>query len=109
MENVIYLNGNLVSQSQARVSVLERGFLYGDGLFETMRSYKGRVFKLEEHLRRLFRSSRVISLKISQTEAMLKKAIYATLKANRLKEAYLRLSVSRGEGLGLDFKMHAKY
>jgi branched-chain amino acid aminotransferase len=96
----IYFNGNL-TEERAVISPLDRGFLYGDGVFETMRSYGGRVFRQEEHLMRLFHSAEVISLKIPYTIPQLKKAISDTLLANRLRNAYIRITVSRGEGIGL--------
>ncbi len=98
MEKLVYLNGSLVPENEAKVSVFDRGFLYGDGLFETMRAYAGKIFRLEKHLERLFRSAKMIFLSLTQGEEELKKAVYRTLKANKLKESYLRLTVSRGEG-----------
>ncbi len=103
---MIYFNGSLVPEEEAKVSVFDRGFLYGDGLFETMRAYRGKVFRLEEHLQRLFHSAQIISLPIPKTLKELEEAVYATLKANKLKDAYLRLTVSRGEGeRGLDLPL----
>lgn len=98
MEKLVYLNGSLVPENEAKVSISDRGFLYGDGLFETMRAYAGKIFRLEKHLQRLFCSARMISLSISEGEKEMKEAVYRTLKANNLKEAYLRLTISRGEG-----------
>ncbi len=103
MEKLVYLNGSLVPESEAKVSVFDRGFLYGDGLFETMRAYSGKIFRLERHLRRLFRSAGMISLTLPRGEKEIGAAVYRTLQANELKEAYLRLTVSRGQGgRGLD-------
>ena len=98
MKKLVYLNGNLVPENKAKVSIFDRGFLYGDGLFETMRAYAGKIFRLERHLQRLFRSARILSLSVPGGEEKLKEAIYRTLKANNLEEAYLRLTISRGEG-----------
>ena len=83
---------------QNMISVFDRGFLYGDGLFETMRSYNGKVFKLDEHLSRLVSSANIVKIKIPLSKIMLKEAIYKNLKAKRLKDAYIRLTVTRGEG-----------
>lgn len=103
MAEVVYINGTLVPQEEAKVSIFDRGFLYGDGLFETMRSYSGHVFRLEHHLSRLFSALKILNLDIPFNPSQLKKAIYHTLKANNLNEAYIRLCVSRGEGpLGLN-------
>ncbi len=98
MKKLVYLNGSLVPENEAKVSVFDRGFLYGDGLFETMRAYAGKIFRLEKHLRRLFCAAGMISLSIPGGENELKGAVYRTLKANNLKQAYLRLTISRGEG-----------
>ena len=99
----IYMNGKLVDQNKATVSVFDHGLLYGDGVFEGIRSYNGLVFKLSEHLDRLFESARTLMLEVPLTKAQLEKAVLSTLKANRLKDAYIRLVVTRGPGdLGLD-------
>lgn len=99
----IYLNNKLVPEEKALISVFDHGFLYGDGIYETMRAYKGIVFMIDEHIRRLFRSGDLIKLKIDKSQEEIKKAIYDTLKKNRLKDAYIRLSISRGSGeIGLD-------
>lgn len=99
----IYLNGKLVPEEKALVSVFDHGFLYGDGIYETMRAYRGIVFLIDEHIKRLFRSGNLIRLKIPQSEEEIKKSIYRTLKKNNLKDAYIRLSISRGSGeIGLD-------
>ncbi len=100
---VIYLNNRLVSDSKAKVSVFDHGFLYGDGVYETLRVYDGTVFKFDEHIDRLFHSASLIGLYIPKTPAQIKSAVYMTIKANRLKEAYVRITVSRGKGpIGLD-------
>lgn len=99
----IYLNGKLVEKSEAKVSVFDHGFLYGDGVFEGIRSYNGLVFKLKEHIQRLYESAHSIMLKIPLTQSQMIAAVIKTLKANDLSDAYIRLIVSRGEGdLGLD-------
>lgn len=99
----IYLNDSLVPRSEAKVSVFDHGFLYGDGIYETMRVYDGVVFMFDEHLRRLFRSASLIRLNIPLGVDQIKTAVFDTLKANSLRNAYLRLTVSRGYGeIGLD-------
>ncbi|MFH1775399.1 MAG: aminotransferase class IV [Chloroflexota bacterium] len=97
MEEVVYLNGSLLPRSRAVVSVFDHGFLYGYGLFETMRAYKGRIFQLERHLERLLASSRVLGLEAGLGGIDLGRAVRETLKANNLEDARLRLTVSRGE------------
>ena len=100
---MIYLNNKLVPKSKAVISVFDHGFLYGDGVYETLRAYNGVVFKIDEHISRLFRSASMIGLKIPKTHENIKKAVYKTIKTNKHNEAYIRLSVSRGPGpIGLD-------
>jgi len=99
----IYLNGKLVEASEAKISVFDHGLLYGDGVFEGIRSYGSRVFKLKEHVERLYESAHTILLKIPLSKQEMMRAVVATLKANRLTDAYIRLVVTRGPGdLGLD-------
>jgi branched-chain amino acid aminotransferase len=102
-EQLIYIDGELVPRSEARISVLDHGLLYGDGVFEGIRCYNGVVFKLREHIDRLYRSAKVIKLDIPLTKEEMIKAVIETLKANGLRDAYIRLIVTRGVGdLGLD-------
>lgn len=102
-ENWIYLNGEHVTKDKAVVSVFDHGFLYGDGIFEGIRAYDGVVFKLREHLVRLYESAKSILLNIPLTPAEMEEAIVETLRRNQLSSAYIRLVVSRGNGdLGLD-------
>jgi len=96
MSKIVYLNGCLMPLSQASISVLDYGFLYGFGLFETMRAYGGQVFRLDSHLNRLVRSAEVLGLSIGVTD--LKDAVMATLQANQLSDARIRITVSIGEG-----------
>lgn len=99
----VYLNNKLVLASDAKVSVFDHGFLYGDGVFETMRVYDGVVFMLDEHLSRLYRSASMIGLNLPLNFDSIKVAIYETINANSLKDAYVRLTLSRGYGpVGLD-------
>jgi branched-chain amino acid aminotransferase len=101
----IFMNGALVAKEQAVVSVFDHGLLYGDGVFEGIRAYNGRVFRLKEHLDRLYRSARAIVLDIGMTPAEMQGAVLETLRANGLRDAYIRLVVTRGVGdLGLDPK-----
>lgn len=99
----IYMNGRLVPESQARVSVFDHGLLYGDGVFEGIRAYNGRVFMLDEHVDRLYRSAQAIALKIPLTKAQMARAVVKTCAANRIRNGYIRLVVTRGVGeLGLN-------
>lgn len=97
MEEIVYLNGSLVPRSEALISVDDHGFLYGYGLFETMRAYNGKIFLLDRHLTRLQSSARAIRLDASFADIDLAKACIDTLKANGLREARLRLTVTRGK------------
>ncbi len=98
MEVLIYINGELVPRGEARISPFDRGILYGYGLFETMRSYGGRVFSLDRHLTRLLHSADKIGLGASLDPAALRQAIHRTLEANKLIDARIRLTVTAGEG-----------
>ena len=98
----IYLNGKIVDEHEAVVSVFDHGLLYGDGVFEGIRAYNGKVFKLDEHITRLFESAKTILLDITMTKEEMKEAVLRTIRANFLKDAYIRLVVTRGCGdLGL--------
>ncbi len=97
MEETVYLNGSLVPRSQARVSVFDHGFLYGYGLFETMRAYHGKIFLLERHIKRLLGSAEAIGLASGLAGIDLASACLDTLRANYLEDARLRLTVSHGE------------
>jgi len=97
MEELVYLNGSLLPRSQAHISVFDHGFLYGYGLFETMRAYHGKIFLLERHLNRLLSASQFLGLGSKLNAAELGRACRDTLAANSLENARLRLTVSRGE------------
>jgi len=102
-ELLVYVDGEYYQRSEAKVSVFDHGLLYGDGVFEGIRSYGGVVFKLKEHIDRLYRSAAAIMLEIPLTREEMTKAILETLMKNNLKDAYIRLIVTRGVGdLGLD-------
>lgn len=99
----IYINGKLYDKQDAKISVYDHGLLYGDGVFEGLRSYNGRVFRLEQHLTRLWESARAIWLEIPMTREAMAKAVNDTLRTNGIKDGYIRLLVTRGAGsLGLD-------
>lgn len=100
---MIFLNNKLVRKEKAMISVFDHGFLYGDGIYETLRAYNGIVFMLDEHIERLYRSASLIQLTINKNADAIKKAVYQTLRANKLREAVIRITVSRGPGpAGLD-------
>jgi branched-chain amino acid aminotransferase len=99
----IYINGSFCPKEEAKVSVFDHGYLYGDGIYETLRSYDGMVFKLIEHLARLKQSADMMEMTLLMDEDGIRRAIYDTLSRNGLKDAYIRVSVSRGPGeIGLD-------
>jgi branched-chain amino acid aminotransferase len=101
----IYLNGNLVPKEEAAVSVFDHGLLYGDGVFEGIRFYSGRVFRLDDHIDRLYRSARAIALSIPMDRGAMTQAVLDTIRANDMTDGYVRLVVTRGEGsLGLSPK-----
>ncbi len=103
MSMFVYINGKYFPKEEAKVSVFDHGYLYGDGVFEGIRAYNSRVFKLDEHLERLYDSARSIMLEIPLCIEEMKEATLKTLRKNELRDAYIRLIVSRGEGdLGLD-------
>ena len=99
----VYINGKLYPKEDAKISVFDHGLLYGDGVFEGIRCYNGRMFKFSEHIDRLYNSARAIALEIPMTKEEIKNAVKDTLKANNMKDSYIRLVVTRGIGkLGLD-------
>ena len=99
----IYIDGAHYPKSEAKISVYDHGFLYGDGVFEGIRAYNGVVFKLKEHVDRIYRSAHAITLKIPLTKEELIQAVVDTLRKNNMKDSYIRLIVTRGIGdLGLD-------
>jgi branched-chain amino acid aminotransferase len=103
VERLIYFNGALLPEGQIRISPFDHGLLYGDGIFEGIRAYQGKIFKLEDHLDRLFASAKSLLLNIPPGRQGMADAIVATVRANQLHNAYIRVVVSRGPGdLGLD-------
>ena len=98
----IYIDGTFYPEAEAKISVFDHGLLYGDGVFEGIRFYNGRVFRLDEHLERLWESARAICLTIPLTVAEMEKSVLETIRQNELRDGYIRLLVTRGKGnLGL--------
>jgi len=103
MSLMVYLNGELVPEDEAKVSVFDHGVLYGDGVFEGIRAYNGRIFRLEQHLERLYDSAGAIMLSVPLSIEELTEATLETCRANEVTDGYMRLVVTRGRGdLGLD-------
>src|SRR5512136_680231 len=99
----IYIDGKYYDENNAKVSVFDHGLLYGDGIFEGIRAYNGRVFKLKEHIDRLFYSAKAILLKIPMSHADMMAAVVETCGRNKIRDGYIRLVVTRGAGtLGLN-------
>jgi len=99
----IYIDGKYYPKSQAKINVYDHGLLYGDGVFEGIRVYDGWVFKLKAHIQRLYESAHALMLQIPLTQEQMMQAVVGTLRKNKLKDAYVRLIVTRGIGdLGLD-------
>lgn len=105
MDSIVFLNGFFVKLQNARVSIMDRGFCYGDGLFETLRAYNGKVFRLDLHWDRLYRSAPMIHLDLPLTRGELSVIIQETLRRNNYSDAIIRLTITRGEsapGLQID-------
>ena len=103
---IIYINGLFWTIDKANISVLDRGFTHGDGLFETMRSYSGKIFRLEHHLDRLFRSAHSIFIDLPMTKQEIQSAIKASIELNKLANSIVRITVTRGgqdPGLNIDY------
>lgn len=99
----IYINRKMVNREDAKISIFDHGFLYGDGVFEGIRSYNGRIFKLKEHIDRLYRSAKAIMLQIPISKEELIQDTLMTVRTNKIRDGYIRLIVTRGVGdLGLD-------
>jgi branched-chain amino acid aminotransferase len=101
-EQWVHLNGKLTPKSEARISIYDHGFLYGDGAFEGIRVYNHNIFRLVPHLKRLFRSAQALGITLSMDPAAFQAAIVETVRANNLDTGYIRVTISRGVGLGLD-------
>ena len=103
MSRQIYISGKFVPQEDAKISVFDHGLLYGDGVFEGLRSYGGKVFRLHEHITRLYESARAIWLEIPMTQDAMCQAVNEAIRINKIDDGYVRLVVTRGAGtLGLD-------
>ncbi len=103
MPEVIYLDGKLVPRNEAKISIFDHGLLYGDGVFEGIRAYGGRIFRLEQHLDRLERSGRAIMLEMPLSREEMVEAHVQACRANEIHDGYMRTVITRGEGdLGLD-------
>jgi branched-chain amino acid aminotransferase len=100
---VIFINGKFLPFSKARISVFDHGLLYGDGVFEGIRAYNGKIFKLDEHIKRLYASAKAVMIEIPMSQEEMKENVIKTVRKNKLIDAYIRLVVTRGVGdLGLD-------
>ena len=102
-EQYVYINGSYFKKEDAKISVFDHGLLYGDGVFEAIRAYTGIVFKLKEHIDRLYDSAKSVKIEIGITKEEMKKIVLETLRRNALTESYVRIVVTRGEGtMGVD-------
>src|SRR5271157_1702558 len=102
-ETLVYVDGDFVPKHKATVSVFDHGLLYGDGVFEGIRSYNGNVFRLEDHTERLYNSAKVIYIEIPMSRHEMSDAIMETVRKNQLRDAYIRVVVTRGAGdMGVD-------
>src|SRR3954469_21483686 len=99
----VFIDGKFYNEKNAKISVFDHGLLYGDGIFEGIRAYNGRVFKLKEHINRLFYSAKAILLNIPISHPKMMDGVTATCRENKLRDGYIRLLVTRGPGtLGLN-------
>ncbi|MDI6829616.1 MAG: branched-chain-amino-acid transaminase [Armatimonadota bacterium] len=102
MGQVVYLNGKFVPLEEAKISVYDHGLLYGDGAFEGIRVYSRKVFKLREHIKRLYNSTHAMMISLPITQEEMEEAILELLRRNAVQDGYIRITVTRGVGLGLD-------
>src|SRR5690348_3990840 len=102
MGQCVFLNDRLVPRENAKLDIYDHGFMYGDGAFEGIRVYNRRIFKLDEHLARLYRSARAMAITIRIGREEFRQAVIETVRANEMESGYIRVSISRGVGLGLD-------
>lgn len=98
----VFLNGEFVPAEEAAVSIYDHGFLYGDGAFEGIRVYDRRIFRLDDHLQRLYRSAKAMHFRICLEREAFRNAVIETVRVNEIESGYIRVTVSRGVGLGLD-------
>ncbi len=101
-EQWVHLNGKLIPKQEASIAIYDHGFLYGDGAFEGIRVYEGNVFRLNAHLARLFRSARALGIDLCLDQPTLLSHVLETVRINQMQSCYIRLTISRGTGLGLD-------
>ncbi|MEP6756803.1 MAG: branched-chain-amino-acid transaminase [Chthonomonadales bacterium] len=102
MGQFVWVNGSLVDSEKVMLSIYDHGFLYGDGAFEGIRVYNKRIFRLQEHVDRLYRSARALAIDLSISNEEFFKAVLLTVTQNKVRSGYIRVSISRGVGLGLD-------
>lgn len=102
MSRVVYINGELIPESDAKVTVYDHGLLYGDGAFEGIRVYSGKVFKLREHIARLYRSAHALMINLPIEQEEMVQGVLNTLRTNEIADGYVRITITRGVGLGLD-------
>jgi branched-chain amino acid aminotransferase len=102
LERIVYYNGNLLPEDKIVISPFNRGLLYGDGVFETLRAYSGHIFRLEQHLERLFAGLQVLRIKPRWGTGEIEHAVHEVLTVNSLSDASLRITVSRGDGEGTE-------
>jgi branched-chain amino acid aminotransferase len=102
MGQCVFLNNKLVPREEAVVNLYDHGFLYGDGAFEGIRVYNRRIFRLDEHLQRLYRSAKALDIQLHLDIDAFREAVIETVRANSVDSGYIRVSISRGAGLGLD-------
>lgn len=106
MDLIVYLNGEFVKANEAKISIYDHGFLYGDGAFETLRAYQGHVFRFQDHVQRLYYSLKQLYMDLPVAPHLMHKALKLLLQHNHLSDACLRITVTRGEGpVGLDFAL----
>jgi len=109
MKQIVFLNGNFINAAKAGISVFDRGFLYGDGVFETMRAYNGKVFALGEHLGRMRISLKILKIDLPYSLEKIAKLIDRTIVLNKLSDAYVKVVITRGQGApGVDISENAK-
>ncbi len=100
----VYVNGKIVPPEKAKISIMDRGLAYGDGVFESLRTYRGKPFQLEKHIKRLLRGAKLLRIRSLPTSSQLKLAVSRTVSANKFKESYIKIIITRGEAKkhGLD-------
>jgi len=109
MKNLIWINGKVLEKKNAKISVFDRSFLYGDGLFETMRAYNTRIFRLESHLERLFRGARILKIKIPYKKNLLYNKLTTLTRNLKVRSTYVRIAVTKGAGkMGLGSSLECK-